>query len=185
MAIDKSILSQWVEEYASGLYSWAYHKVSDAGCAQDLVQDTFLAAIENIDTFKGESSPKTWLFSILNHKITDYYRKKINQPVSINNQSLSIFFDEYGSWKHEKRPVEWHDEEKNLLDDPDFQQILEKCLNALPESWNICIKQRYLSKKSGRELCQELDITPTNLWQIMHRAKVQLRECVESNWFKK
>ena len=180
-----SRLSQWVESYASELYSWAFHKVSDSEQAKDLVQDTFLAAAEKIDGFKGDSSPKTWLFSILNHKIIDYYRRKINQPVSIDNQSLSTFFDEDGSWRSDKRPKDWHEEDKNLLDDNDFQEILNKCLDDLPENWNICVRLKYLSEKSGEEICQELDIAPTNFWQIIHRSKVQLRECVENNWFKK
>jgi len=177
-------LSEWVNTYTSELYSWAYHKVSDSELAKDLVQDTFLAAAEKIDGFKGESSPKTWLFSILNHKIIDYYRRKINQPVSIDNQSLSTFFDENGSWISDKKPNDWHEEDQNLLDNNDFQEILQKCMDTLPENWNICVRLKYLSEKSGEEICQEMDIAPTNLWQIIHRAKVALRECVENNWFK-
>jgi len=93
-----SRLSQWVETYATDLYKWAFHKVSDMESAKDLVQDTFLAAAEKIGCFKGESSPKTWLFSILNHKIIDHYRKKTNSPVAIDNQSFSTFFDEDGGF---------------------------------------------------------------------------------------
>ncbi len=178
-------LSQWVETYTSELYSWASHKVSDSELARDLVQDTFLAAAEKIESFKGDSSPKTWLFSILNHKIIDYYRRKTNQPVSIDNQSFSVYFDEEGNWRSDKKPKDWQEDEKNLLDDNDFKEILQKCLDALPENWSICVRLKYLSEKSGEEICQEMDIAPTNLWQIIHRAKIQLRECVENNWFKK
>lgn len=89
-------LTQWVETYSSDMFSWAIHKVSDTELAKDLVQDTFMAATEKIEGFKGDSSPKTWLFSILNYKIIDHYRKKINQPVRIDNQSFSSFFDEDG-----------------------------------------------------------------------------------------
>lgn len=177
------MLSKWVELYTSDLYLWAFHKTSDLELAKDLVQDTFLAAAEKIGTFKSESSPKTWLISILNHKIVDHYRKKSNQPISFDIQPLTNYFDENGAWKAEKRPKEWNDIEKNLLDDNDFQEILKKCLEALPEKWNICVKLKYLSEKSSEEICQELDIAPTNLWQIIHRAKIQLRECVENSWF--
>ena len=65
-----------------------------------------------------------------------------------------------------------------------FKKFFKNVLNALPENWNICVRLKYLSEKSGEEICQELDIAPTNLWQIIHRAKVQLRECVENKWFK-
>ena len=81
-------LTGWVNSYTNDLYSWAFHKVSDVELAKDLVQDTFLAAAEKIDGFKGESSPKTWLFSILNHKIVDVYRKKAKQPIIIDSQSF-------------------------------------------------------------------------------------------------
>jgi len=175
-------LTAWVENYTDDLYSWALHKVSDHELASDLVQDTFLAAAEKIDGFKEESTPKTWLFSILNHKIIDYYRKKIKQPVKVDNQVFSTFFDEEGSWKKEKRPHQW-DEDPHLLDDDEFQAVLKQCLDALPESWNTCVKLKYLSEKKGEEICQELDITPTNYWKIIQRAKLQLRECIEQNWF--
>ncbi|MCK5344766.1 MAG: sigma-70 family RNA polymerase sigma factor, partial [Candidatus Heimdallarchaeota archaeon] len=69
-------LTEWVESYTSDLYFWALHKVSDPEQAKDLVQDTFLAAAEKVQGFKGDSTPKTWLFSILNHKVIDFYRKK-------------------------------------------------------------------------------------------------------------
>ena len=177
-------LTQWVETYTKELYSWAFHKVSDSELAKDLVQDTFLAAVERIQSFKGDSSPKTWLFSILNHKIIDYYRKKINLPTNIENQSLLSFFDEEGSWKTDKRPKDWDEDETELLNNEEFRDILDNCLGELPEKWNASIKLKYLLNKNGDEICQELSITPTNLWQIIHRAKVQLRECVENNWFK-
>ncbi len=177
-------LTEMVETYTSELYSWALHKVSDSELAKDLVQDTFLAAAEKIENFKGESSPKTWLYSILNHKIIDIYRKKINQPVNLENQSFSKFFDEDGSWKLENRPRDWHEEEGHLLDDNEFQVVLRKCFDALPEKWSTCVKLKYLSEKNGEEICQELDIATTNFWQIVHRAKLQLRDCVEKNWFR-
>ena len=176
-------LTEWVESYTNDLYSWALHKVSDPEQAKDLVQDTFLAAAEKVQGFKGDSTPKTWLFSILNYKIIDFYRKKVKQPVRFENQVFSTFFDEGGDWKLEKRPSQWSEDE-SLLDDVEFQGILKKCRDALPEKWNICVELKYLMNKNGDEICQEMDITPTNFWQIIHRAKLQLRDCVEENWFK-
>lgn len=175
-------LTEWVENYTDDLYSWALYKVSDPELASDLVQDTFLAAAEKIDGFKEESAPKTWLFSILNHKIIDYYRKKVKQPVKVDNQVFSTFFDEGGSWKKEKRPQNWA-EETHLLDDDEFKEVLKQCLDALPETWNTCVKLKYLSEKKGEEICQELNISTTNYWQIIHRAKLELRDCIEQNWF--
>jgi len=177
-------LSDWVETYATELFNWAYFKVSDSDQAKDLVQDTFMAAAEKIESFKAESLPKTWLFSILNHKIIDYYRKKVNQPLSIENNSFSNFFDTDGDWRSDKKPDKWINEDEHLLDDNGFQEVLKKCLDALPEKWSTCVRLKYLMDKNGGEICHELEIAPTNLWQIIHRAKLQLRDCVEINWFK-
>ncbi|MBC7125639.1 MAG: sigma-70 family RNA polymerase sigma factor [Bacteroidales bacterium] len=177
-------LKTWVEEYTPELYKWAYYKTSSVETAEDLVQETFLAAAEKIETFKGASSPKTWLFSILNHKIIDFYRKSIVKPAPLENNTLSNFFDSDGNWQQERSPRDWEENDTHLLDNTDFQAILQKCLDALPEQWSLCVKLKYLSEKSGDEICQELVITPTNYWQIVHRAKLQLRNCVENNWFK-
>lgn len=179
-----TLLSDWVEAYTSDLYSWARNKVSDTELAKDLVQDTFLAASEKISSFKGESSPKTWLFSILNYKIIDHYRSKVKQPVSYDNQIFSNFFTEDGEWLPDKKPGNWDDEEGNLLDNIDFNAVLHKCIEALPEKWSLSVKLKYLMSKKGEEICQELGISTTNYWQIMHRAKLQLRDCIESKWFK-
>jgi len=178
-------LSKWVEEFTSDLYSWALYKISDSEQAKDLVQDTFLVATEKIGSFKGESSPKTWLFSILNHKIIDHYRKKISQPVPFEDNSMSRFFEKNGDWQESNKPKNWQvEDEHNLLDNTDFQAILKKCLDALPEKWSTSVRLKYLTEKSGEEICQELGITTSNFWQIVHRAKVQLRDCIEINWFK-
>ncbi|MCF8222683.1 MAG: sigma-70 family RNA polymerase sigma factor [Bacteroidales bacterium] len=186
--MDKKIipdLGELVEKYTEALYAWAAHKVSDPETARDLVQDTFLAAAEKLDSFKAESSPKTWLFSILNYKIIDIYRKKVHTRVNTDDETYSRFFDTYGKWQTGHLPGQWDDEgpDNNLLDDEAFQKVLQECLDALPDNWNSCIKLKYLTGKKGREICQELDITPTNYWQILHRAKLELRECIDSNWF--
>ena len=180
------ILAGWVENYTTDLFSWAIHKVSDVELAKDLVQDTFLVAAEKFDGFKGNSSPKTWLFSILNHKIIDHYRKKVNEPVAHENESFSNYFEANGDWQENQKPQNWHlyENDENLLDDDDFQAVLRSCLDALPEKWNTCVTLKYLIEKKGDEICQELGITPSNFWQIVHRAKVQLRACVEKGWYK-
>lgn len=183
MSSNKENLSQWVEKYTEDMLSWVFHKVSNVELARDLVQDTFLVAAEKFDSFKGKSSPKTWLFSILNHKIIDHYRKKVNQTVNFENQS---FFDVGGEWNEDRKPKDWgEEEEKHLLDNDEFQLILNQCLNALPEQWSTCVKLKYLTEKKGEEICQEMEITPSNFWQIVHRAKLQLRDCVEKNWYGK
>ncbi|PLX11411.1 MAG: RNA polymerase subunit sigma [Marinilabiliales bacterium] len=170
-----------VEKYAADLLKRAMYKVSDVEIAKDIVQDTFLAATEKIHNFKGESSPKTWLFSILNFKIIDYYRAKSRQNIKASSGSLLNFFDESGGWKENKMPQSW-EEHENILNDPDFQHVLRNCLESLPENWAACVRMKYFMGKKGAEICQDLEITSTNLWQMIHRAKLNLRNCIETNW---
>lgn len=194
--IQKSIvdgnISEWVSLYADDLYRWALHKTSDKETAEDIVQETFLAAFKSIDKFKGKSQPKTWLFSIMKNKIMDYHRKKyrettINQSKLSNGSDgadiLENFFDQNGTWKPENNPANWHDMEDHLLDDDDFNEVLGNCMKKLPSNWFSAMSMKYLEEKEGKIICQELGITPSNFWQILHRAKVQLKACLEMNWF--
>lgn len=176
-------LNDLVEIYTEPMYSWAVHKVTDHELAKDLVQDTFLAAAESVDSFKGNSSAKTWLFSILNHKVIDHYRKKVRCPMSVEDDFMGRFFTSDGDWKMEARPQTWEEDEPHLLDNEEFLEVLQKCLEALPENWRTAVNAKYLLQKNGEEICQELNITPTNFWQIIHRAKLQLRDCVHTHWF--
>ena len=177
-------LAGWVESYTSDLFTWALHKTSDEELARDLVQDTFMAAAEKLDGFREDSSPKTFLFSILNHKIIDHYRRKVNKPVKLDEEKLSNVFNADGEWLGSSKPQEWKEDETNLLDDDDFQSVLRKCIGNLPDNWNACITLKYLQEKKTEEICQDLGITTSNYWQMMHRVKLQLRECIENIWFK-
>ncbi len=175
-------ISQWVDDYTDEMLSWALHKTSNIEVAKDLIQDTFVAALVKIDSFKQKSSPKTWLFSILNNKIIDHYRKKIKRAVDIHDQVVSNYFDEHGTWLKDKRPQNW-ETDNHLLDDTEFQSVLEKCIENLPDKWEDSIRLKYLMEKNGKEICQVLNLSPTNFWQIIHRAKLQLRDCIEISWF--
>lgn len=177
----------WVELYADDMFSWTMHKTSDKEVAEDLVQDTFLAAFEAIQKFSGKSEVKTWLFAILNNKIAGHFRKKFRslQTVTDDNREFNNFFTEDGSWIKNERPKEWTDDDINLLDDPAFKNILKGCLEKLPQNWNAALSLKYLEEKKSEQICQELGISATNFWQVLHRAKLQLRKCLENHWFKK
>lgn len=178
-----SEIVEWVDKYTSDLYNWAYHKTSNAEIAQDLVQDTFVVAVEKIDSFQRKSSVKTWLFSILNNKIVDFYRKKSKSHVSVEGNFLSNFFNEDGGWKKDSVPTDWGDDDGHLLDDSEFLVVFRGCMDKLPENWNATVKLKYLLQKKGEEICKELGITTSNYWQMIHRAKLQLRACIEKDWF--
>ena len=179
------ILKSWVELYSDQLFSWAYYKTSEKETAEDLVQETFLASIHSIDRFENNSDPKTWLFAILKNKIADHYRKSYRHNTS-NTLSLNQFFDSNENWIADQRPQQWKaDDEQHLLDNYEFKKTFTNCLEKLPNNWRASIVLKFMEEKDTDEICQELEITTTNYWQIMHRAKLQLRKCLETNWFVK
>ncbi len=190
--ISAGTIEKWVKDYTNYMYSWALFKTSNKESAEDLVQDTFLTAHQQLEKFRGDSNPKTWLLAILNNKITAYYRKKYLNPVQKENEQnnlpdnpiFTLLFDEDNRWKKNEKPIEWAADENHLLDDKDFNVVLTSCLDKLPEHWRSAVHLKYIEQKKGELICQELEITTTNFWQILHRAKLQLRKCLEINWFK-
>jgi RNA polymerase sigma-70 factor (ECF subfamily) len=184
----KTILEHWVNQFSDELYSWAFYKTSSKETAEDLVQETFLSAFNKIDTFQGKSQPKTWLFSILNNKVIDYYRKSAKttkQTFSLTENSgfeLSEgMFNAYGCWKDNEIKAIW-DQDEELLDNPEFNDVMQECMDDLPQKWKLAVTSKYLSNKDTTEICQELEITPSNYWQIVHRSKLLLRKCLELKW---
>jgi RNA polymerase sigma-70 factor (TIGR02943 family) len=176
----------WVVSYTDSLYSWACSKINDKAAAEDLVQETFLSAFQSFDKFRAESSPKTWLFSILNNKIVDHFRQNLKAPVVSQDAAFfEIHFDHGEHWHRTECVTDWQGADVNLLDNNDFQGILQKCMQKLPGNWNTALQLKYLGEKDSKEVCQDLQISPSNFWQLMHRAKLQLRKCLELNWFKK
>lgn len=184
------ILKSWVELYSDKMYSWAFYKIGNKEQAEDIVQDCFMAAFQSVQKFEGKSDSKTWLFGILNNKIADYFRKAYKSPiVAENNQSLqddffNHYFDGEGSWRKEQRPQDWEMDNIHLLDNAEFTRVLNGCLGKLPTQWHSVVQLKYISNKNGDLICQELQITASNFWQILHRAKLQLRKCLEFHWFK-
>ena len=174
-------VKQWIELYSSELLNRAIYLVSDIEEAKDIAQDVFLAAYSGYQSYKGNSSPKTWLHSILKNKVSDYYRKKYKKPSEI---SLEIFFDEAGNWKTGEDLLGTWDEASITGDYAEFDLLLSECIENLAPKWKIPIKLYYLQEKKTAEICQEIGLTTTNLWKILQRARLQVRECLEANKMK-
>jgi RNA polymerase sigma-70 factor (ECF subfamily) len=190
------IIKEWVDQHFDSLLSWACHVTADKETAQDLVQDTFLSALRSFNTFQGKSGPGTWLFSILNNKITDYYRKKAKSPIISENNlvksdsknannRIGEFFIQSCSRQTKAISEYWETGEVHLLDDKEFQMVLEKCIQKLPPSIKAVVQLKYIDGMESRQICGQLDISPSNYWQMVHRAKLQLRSCMNQNWLDK
>ncbi len=180
-----SFITNLVNLYSDELYSWANYKINNKESAEDIVQETFLAAFNAVENLKNKDQAKTWLFSILNNKIVDFYRKNGKQKIFIESEIASekqtnSLFDSKGNW--EDRVVDELWETENLLDNLNFISVLKKCTNALPNRWGEVITSKYSLDKNPADICKEFDISTSNYWQIIHRSKLQLKMCVEKNW---
>lgn len=175
-------LKSWIEQYSESLLKRAVYLLSDRIEAEDVVQEVFIAAFSSYDSFEEKSKPLTWLQTILKNKVADFYRKKYKSEPQIR---LDHFFDETGSWKNDDVLQDWDatNKETELLDNDDFNKTLEDCIEELPSRWKIPMKMYYLQEKKAPEVSQELDISTTNLWKILQRSRMQLRECLDFNWF--
>lgn len=184
MATSNDDIISWVKTYTKDLFAFSMVKVQQKELAEDLVQETFLAAHKSFDSYKEKSTVKTWLFSILKHKIADYYRLKYKAGVEVPSGVIDQFFDANERWKPEYRPVEWSNEQE-LLNDPGFANALKNCFAKLPEKWSSAVRLKYLEEQDADGICNQLEISKPNYWQIIHRAKLQLRNCLELKWFKR
>jgi len=176
-------IKSWVQTYTDSLYSFALYKTSSKEIAEDLVQETFLAALQSFNNYEGRSNPKTWLIAILRNKINDYHRINFKNPTLMDSSIYDAFFNENGVWNKGQFPSKWQDSTEHLLDNPDFIKVFQDCMQDLPPNWISAIQLRYLHEKKGEIICQELNISPTNYWKIIQRAKLLLRKCIELGWF--
>ena len=178
-------ISQWVNDYGDQLYRYALPRVNDSEIAKDLVQDTFLAAWRNVEKYKGEASEKNWLFTILKNKIIDHYRKASTRNEERMNDlnEEAYYFNNDGHWSEQASPNDWGVDYNDQINPKEFYEILEKCKKKLKEIQNAVFSMKYLEGFESDEICKELNITPSNYWVLLHRAKVQLRACLEKNWF--
>jgi RNA polymerase sigma-70 factor, ECF subfamily len=169
------------------LVRFADLRLRDADLAEDVVQETLVAALSARAGFSGRSSVKTWLTGILKHKIVDAIRQKQRQPVILatfdeetNLEDFDPLFKDNGGW--EAPPADWGDPE-NALARREFMSVMDVCLEKLPPNTARVFMMREVMELETDEICKELTITANNLWVILYRARMALRHCLEQNWF--
>lgn len=178
----------WVDLYGDILFSYALKFILQPDVAQNLVQETFLAALKNQGSFEGKSSQKTWMIGILKNKITDHLRSKYKEvPASqlvADDADIASFFDSQ-SGHLAQEPKAWALNPTKLLENKEFWNAFNDCLNRLPEKTSQAFALREIESMDSQEICKVLGISSTNLWVLLHRARIQLRQCLETNWFEK
>ena len=178
--------NKWVDLHSDYMYNYTITRVSDHEIAKDLVQETFFSSLKAMKNFKGQASERTWLISILKRKIIDYYRKK-NSKKGKAEVRMSFYEDgeNNGKWIEEQAPSPWNNTGEAAIENSELKSALDYCIENLPKKYRMVFLLKTVENYGTEEICNELEITSSNLWVIIHRARVQLRSCLEGNWFKK
>jgi RNA polymerase sigma-70 factor (TIGR02943 family) len=178
---------RWVDDHGDCLYAYALIRVRKQEVAEDLVQETLLAGVRQADKFRGCSSERSWLCGILKNKICDYFRKLGRET---NFTDLEFFSDEHSDrfdaenyWIHERGPADWKPDGEEAMKCAEFWQAMKGCLDRLPQRVAQVFMMREMDGLSSKEVCETLNISEANLWVMLHRARMALRQDLETNFF--
>lgn len=174
--------NKWIDLYSDYLFNYTITRVSDRDMAQDLVQDTFLAGLKSMKNFKGESSERTWLISILKRKIIDHYRK-INSSKGKAEVRINYSDDENeGDWLEERIADPFDKTAEDRIQNRELRNAIFDCLSKLPEKQAQVFRMKTIEGYDTEDICKELNINASNLWVIIHRARTAMASCLEKNW---
>jgi len=180
---------RWVDEHGGCLYRYALTRVRVPEVARDLVQETFLVGIRSLEKFAGRSSERSWLVGILKNKILDYLRTARRETSFTDMRLLADDglhgFDADARWNCLNKLQQWRTEAEEVRHKTEFWQTLRDCLSKLPRRHSVVFMLREIDCMSTQEICRAVSISEENLWVMLHRARMALRESLEKNWFGK
>lgn len=177
--------SVWVSSYGDALYGYAFSRLQNSASAEDAVQEALLAAFKAKESFSGTVPVQTWLIGILKHKIIDIIRKESREApqedLDPDNTIDQMIFDPKGHWRSGLR--EWQVNPEKSLDRKEFMSVLTGCIENLPKKLGHAFALRELESAETDEVCKVLNVTPTNLWVMLHRARLRLQACIAEKGF--
>jgi len=182
----KLVPEEWVDRYADYLFNFTISRVNDDVMAQDLVSETFLAGLKSAHRFKGQSTERTWLISILKRKIIDYYRKSNSKKGKAEIRMSYLDNDnQNGDWMEDRVQDLRNPTIEDEIEQEELGTTLNECIATLPNRYATVFVQKNIDKLDTETICKEHDITPSNLWVIIHRARLLLMDCLNNTWYKK
>jgi RNA polymerase sigma-70 factor (TIGR02943 family) len=174
----------WVDLYADYLFNYAITRVSEEEIAKDLVQETFFAGLKSARNYKGEASERTWLVAILKRKVIDYYRKVNSRKGKAEvRMQYSPNADSEGDWLEEQVADPFSLGENTEIENEELGLAIQECIAKLPQKQARVFVMKTIQGMSTEDICKELDINPSNLWVMIHRARTALMGCLNENWF--
>jgi RNA polymerase sigma-70 factor (ECF subfamily) len=188
--MDETAIRQEIGALRPLLLRFARIQLQDEAAAEDAVQETLLVAITNDDRFEGRAALRTWLTSILKNKIVDHIRRAAREqgrtitledgPGGDGDGDFDALFAPDGHWR--ELPADWGDPYR-ALERNRFYDVFEACLELLPPQTARVFLMREMLGLDTNEICKELAISSANCWVVLYRARMRLRECLQTNWF--
>jgi len=176
----------WLDQHGDALYRYAVMRVRDSAMAEDLVQETLLSALRAKDSFAGAAAERTWLIAILKNKIIDHYRRSRHEaPLPDSDDpdaAIEAMFNEADEDHWARMPAVWANPD-TALEQAEFWRAFQLCLEGLPARQAQVFALTELDGLTTEELCKVLEAQPSNVWVMLHRARLRLRECLEQGWF--
>jgi RNA polymerase sigma-70 factor (TIGR02943 family) len=174
-----------VEALRPQLMKYARSQLRNEVWAEDAVSVTLLAALETPLAFTGASQLKTWLVGVLKHKLVDQLRRQSREATILDKDDSEdiddLLFSETGHWR--TTPGDWTEQPQQLLEQQQFLAVLDACVEHLPAAQGRVFMMREWLELETDQICKELQVTSTNLWVLLHRARMRLRECLQDTWF--
>ena len=169
-----------VERHNGAMLRLALSFVPSRAVAEEVVQDTWLAALRGLTAFEGRSSLKTWLFSILvNRARTTGVREARSVPVADAGPVVDASrFGPDGAWA--EPPELWIEEAENRIDAVKLADLLRVLLDTLPARQREVVLLRDVEELSSADVCDVLAISEANQRVLLHRGRAKLRQALES-----
>jgi len=181
--------SQFLANLRQQMLRFALLQLADHALAEDAVQEALTGALQNARAFGGRAALKTWVFAILKHKIADTlrYKLRVTDASSLlrsedEEQDFSALFDARGHWPTNERPGDWGNPHEAVRE-TQFWRVFESCLENLPGAQARVFMMREFIELESDEICSAVEISLSNLNVMLYRARMRLRECLDSRWF--
>ncbi|MCA9159293.1 MAG: sigma-70 family RNA polymerase sigma factor [Planctomycetales bacterium] len=174
--------SKWLERHGDVMFAFAFSRLKDRDAAEEVVQEAFVGALRNIALFRSQGSEGAWLMGVLKKKVIDRIRTNSKRALSLEgeDQVVARLFDERGNWSDAARKA--GSLRLDSMEQGEFRELFELCLEGLPSQQAAVFVLKEVHQKNSEDVCKELRISSTNLWVLMHRARLRLAECIKARW---
>lgn len=170
--------TKWVDSYGDALFAFAVSRLRDRNLAEEAVQETFLSALKSIDQFRQTGTEGAWLMGILKRKVIDQARSQAKQPATLGNDPVvSALFDKRGNWSKSAKAN--GSMRLDSIERDEFKVVFHECLEKLPPTQASTFWLREVQQENAEDVCKALEISTSNLWVLMHRARLALAECMK------